>query len=53
MNPASSVSGLIIGHKLSSYFAVGAIDKTQMSDYAKRNNASEDVMERWLAPILS
>ena len=36
MQPPASVSGLMIAHPESRYFAVGQIDDTQLGDYAAR-----------------
>jgi 5-methyltetrahydrofolate--homocysteine methyltransferase len=67
MVPAASVSGIIFGHPQSKYFAVGKIDKSQVSisyqsldrvddkvvDYAARKKMKVSVIEKWLSPILS
>ncbi|KAL6735814.1 hypothetical protein Aduo_006221 [Ancylostoma duodenale] len=52
MLPAASVSGLYFASPSSSYFAVGKIDKDQVTDYAARKGATVEEMERWLSPIL-
>ncbi|PIO75881.1 Vitamin B12 dependent methionine synthase, activation domain protein [Teladorsagia circumcincta] len=52
MLPAASVSGLYFASPASSYFAVGKIDKDQVSDYATREGMSVSETERWLSPIL-
>jgi len=52
MTPASSVSGLYFGHPEARYFAVGAIGKDQVADYAGRKGASLAEMEKWLQPNL-
>ena len=52
MTPASSVSGLYFGHPEARYFAVGAIGKDQVADYAARKGVSRQEMERWLQPNL-
>ena len=52
MTPASSVSALVFGHPQSEYFAVGHIDKDQVTDYAARKGMEVGEVERWLAPIL-
>uniref|UniRef100_A0A7I4Y8N2 Methionine synthase n=1 Tax=Haemonchus contortus TaxID=6289 RepID=A0A7I4Y8N2_HAECO len=52
MLPAASVSGLYFASPASSYFAVGKIDKDQVSDYAARKGMTVAEMERWLSPIL-
>merc|ERR1711975_77695 len=38
MMPASSVSALVFAHEKSSYFAVGKVNKDQVTDYASRKN---------------
>ena len=53
MWPASSVSGLYIGHPDSYYFGVGKVEKDQVIDYAHRKNLSVEETERWLSPILN
>ena len=50
MLPAASVSGLFFAHPES---AVGKITADQVKDYAARKGSSEDVVERWLSPILA
>ncbi|AXH96191.1 methionine synthase [Ornithinimicrobium avium] len=52
MRPNSSVSGLIIGHPGSRYFAVGRIDADQVQDYADRKGWTLQEAERWLGPLL-
>jgi 5-methyltetrahydrofolate--homocysteine methyltransferase len=52
MYPAASVSGWYFSHPLSYYFAVGRIDRDQVSDYASRKGWSLDETERWLRPYL-
>ncbi len=53
MTPASSVSGLYFGHPEARYFAVGAIGKDQVEDYATRKGASLAEIEKWLQPNLA
>ena len=53
MYPASSVSGWYISHPDAKYFGLGKIQKDQIIDYAKRKSKSIEVMEKWLAPVLS
>ncbi|MFW2389676.1 MAG: methionine synthase [Polyangiales bacterium] len=50
MNPASSVSGIYLGHPDSRYFAVGPIDREQVEDYARRKGMTLAEAERWLQP---
>ncbi|GGK77181.1 methionine synthase [Ornithinimicrobium pekingense] len=52
MRPNSSVSGLILGHPDSTYFAVGRIDADQVADYAARKGWTVAEAERWLGPLL-
>lgn len=53
MDPAPSVSGLYFAHPDSIYFAVGRIERDQVSDYAARKGWDMRTTERWLAPILN
>lgn len=53
MLPMASVSGFYYAHPEARYFGVGAIEKDQLLDYAKRKQVSQTVMERWLAPVLN
>ncbi len=53
MTPAASVSGLYFAHPKSQYFAVGKIDKDQVTDYARRKQCEAMACERWLAPVLA
>jgi 5-methyltetrahydrofolate--homocysteine methyltransferase len=53
MTPASSVSGLYFGHPEARYFAVGAIGKDQVEDYAARKGVARVEMEKWLQPNLA
>ena len=53
MWPASSVSGLYFSHPSSKYFAVGKINRDQLSEYAERTNRTLEETERWLAPNLN
>jgi 5-methyltetrahydrofolate--homocysteine methyltransferase len=52
MLPASSVSGFYFAHPEAKYFAVGKIGSDQVADVARRREASQDDVERWLAPNL-
>jgi 5-methyltetrahydrofolate--homocysteine methyltransferase len=52
MYPTAAVSGWYIAHPESRYFAVGKIDRDQVSDYATRKGISVEEAERWLAPNL-
>jgi 5-methyltetrahydrofolate--homocysteine methyltransferase len=53
MNPPSSVSGLYFAHPEAKYFAVGALGKDQIEDYAKRKGMSVEEVEKWLSPNLN
>ena len=53
MYPASSVSGWYLGHPDSKYFAVGKLDRDQVTDYAQRKEMPLPEVERWLAPYLN
>ena len=52
MHPAAAVSGWYFSHPDSSYFSVGAIDRDQVADYARRKRMSLADAERWLAPLI-
>jgi 5-methyltetrahydrofolate--homocysteine methyltransferase len=52
MYPASSVSGFYFSHPESRYFAVGKVDRDQMTDYARRKAMPLAEIERWLGPVL-
>ncbi|WP_421790842.1 methionine synthase [Hyphobacterium sp.] len=52
MTPASSVSGLYLGHPESEYFVVGRIGEDQVADYAHRKGWTVQQAEKALAPIL-
>ncbi len=53
MLPASSVSGLYLGHSQAKYFALGRIERDQVEDYARRKGISIQEAERWLSPVLN
>jgi 5-methyltetrahydrofolate--homocysteine methyltransferase len=52
MTPAASVSGLILAHPASRYFAIGRINRDQVEDYAARKGAAVAEVEYWLRPNL-
>ena len=52
MVPAASVSGFYFAHPQSMYFSIGKIQKDQIEDYARRYGVSNDVVEKWLSPII-
>ena len=51
--PASSVSGIYLGHPAARYFAVGRVGRDQVEDYAHRKDEPVEVAERWLRPNLA
>jgi 5-methyltetrahydrofolate--homocysteine methyltransferase len=53
MNPASSVSGFYFAHPEAKYFGVGAINRDQVEDYARRKGLDLATVEKWLAPNLA
>jgi 5-methyltetrahydrofolate--homocysteine methyltransferase len=53
MLPTAAVSGFYFSHPESRYFAVGKIERDQVTDYAHRKGMDLATMERWLAPILN
>ena len=53
MLPASSVSGLYLGHPAARYFAVGRVGRDQVESYARRKGVAVAEVERWLAPNLA
>ena len=53
MIPEASVSGLYMAHPDSKYFNVQKIRDDQLRDYARRKNASEQAVRRWLAEQLA
>ncbi|KZN50255.1 methionine synthase [Pseudoalteromonas luteoviolacea] len=52
MWPGAAVSGWYFSHPDSKYFAVAAIQKDQVEDYARRSDMSLEEAERWLSPNL-
>lgn len=52
MQPHASVSGLILAHPASRYFAIGKIDLQQLEDYARRRNMPIEKMKKYLAANL-
>ncbi len=49
MIPHASISGLMISHPQSRYFAVGKIKEDQVLDYAKRRSMNPELMRSFLA----
>ncbi len=52
MYPTAAISGFYFAHPDAKYFAVGKIDRDQVSSYAERKGVSLVEAERWLAPNL-
>ncbi len=52
ISPASSVSGIYLGHPAARYFMIGRVGKDQVEDYAARKKMSVAEAERWLSPNL-
>ncbi|MCM1312213.1 MAG: 5-methyltetrahydrofolate--homocysteine methyltransferase [Bacteroides sp.] len=48
MSPHASVSGLMIAHPKSCYFAVGIIDEAQLTDYARRRKKEPAELRAYL-----
>ena len=53
MNPPASVCGFYFAHPEAKYFALGAIGKDQVEDYAARKRMSVKETEKWLASNLN
>ncbi len=53
MLPTASVSGFYFSHPQARYFAVGKVERDQVSDYAHRKGMDLAQAERWLAPNLN
>ena len=52
MTPASSVSGIYLGHPEARYFTVGKVGRDQVEDYARRKCVPVAEAQRWLRPNL-
>ncbi|WP_024605361.1 methionine synthase [Pseudoalteromonas sp. TAE79] len=52
MWPGAAVSGWYFSHPEAKYYAVAAVQKDQVEDYAKRTNMTLEEAERWLSPNL-
>ena len=52
MWPGAAVSGWYFSHPEAKYYAVAAVQKDQVEDYAKRTNMTLTEAERWLSPNL-
>ena len=53
MSPGSSVSGLYFWRPECRYFTLGAINRDQVEDYARRKRMTVAEAERWLRPNLA
>ena len=53
MYPGASVSGIYLAHPQSQYFAVGKIERDQVTAYATRKGWPLPEVERWLSPALN
>ncbi|NBV24745.1 MAG: methionine synthase [Proteobacteria bacterium] len=53
MWPGASVSGFYFAHPDSKYFAVGKLDRDQVTDLAQRKSMRITEVERWLGPWLN
>jgi 5-methyltetrahydrofolate--homocysteine methyltransferase len=53
MVPTAAVSGFYFSHPASRYFAVGKVERDQVTDYAHRKGMDLAACERWLAPVLN
>lgn len=49
MRPHASVSGLMISHPMSRYFAVGTVGEDQLEDYACRRKADKEWIRKFIA----
>jgi 5-methyltetrahydrofolate--homocysteine methyltransferase len=52
MWPGAAVSGWYFSHPEAKYYAVAAVQKDQVEDYAKRTSMTLTEAERWLSPNL-
>jgi 5-methyltetrahydrofolate--homocysteine methyltransferase len=53
MMPAASVSALVFSNPKAEYFALGKVEKDQITDYAARKNMPVEDVERWLSSNLA
>ncbi|MFT0211144.1 methionine synthase [Pseudomonas sp. F1_0610] len=53
MFPTAAVSGWYFAHPQANYFAVGKIEKDQVTAYCQRKQVDLDYAERWLMPNLA
>lgn len=51
MKPHASVSGLMLAHPASRYFAIGKIGEDQLQDYARRRGLPVNVLRRFISQI--
>ncbi|MBN8457146.1 MAG: dihydropteroate synthase [Verrucomicrobia bacterium] len=52
MHPAAAVCGLLFSHPESHYFAISALQRDQIEDYARRKDMTVAEVEQWLGPWL-
>jgi 5-methyltetrahydrofolate--homocysteine methyltransferase len=52
MFPTAAVSGWYFAHPQAQYFAVGKVDRDQVTSYSRRKGQDQAVSERWLSPNL-
>lgn len=52
MHPAAAVCGLVFSHPDSHYFAISALQRDQIEDYARRKGMPVPEVEKWLGPWL-
>ncbi|MCH7226960.1 methionine synthase [Haloferula sp. A504] len=52
MHPGAAVSGLLLSHPESKYFAISELQKDQVEDYARRKGWTVEEAEKWLGPWL-
>ncbi len=50
MHPAAAVCGLVFSHPHSHYFAISALQRDQIEDYARRKGMPVPEVEKWLGP---
>jgi len=53
MVPTAAVSGLYFAHPQARYFAVGKLNRDQLTDYAQRKGMAVEELERWLGTNLA
>jgi len=53
MYPAASVSGFYYAHPQAKYFGLGKIDLDQVKSLAERKGMGQEVMKKWLNPVVN